>query len=185
MSELLLVTGGAGYFGTLLVERIREAGHSVRIFDINDADERPAGVEMVRGDIRDPAAVRRAVEGASVIHHNVALVPLAKDKAAFWSVNRDGTRNLLEAALGAGTRKIVHMSSSAVYGAPDRNPVDDSTVPRPQEDYGRAKLAAEELCHEFVARKLDVTIVRPRTIMGHGRLGIMQILFEWIRHPAV
>jgi nucleoside-diphosphate-sugar epimerase len=181
MSELHLVTGGAGYFGTLLVERLHRAGLRVRIFDINDAEERPAGVEMVRGDIRDLGAVRQALEGASVVHHNVALVPLAKDKTAFWSVNRDGTRHVLEASVAAKVRKVVHMSSSAVFGAPDRNPVDDSTVPRPREDYGRAKLAAESLCKEFAARGLDVTIIRPRTIMGHGRLGIMQILFEWVR----
>jgi nucleoside-diphosphate-sugar epimerase len=181
MSELHLVTGGAGYFGTLLVDRVRRAGMRVRIFDVNEADERPADVEMVRGDIRDPQAVRRAVEGVHVVHHNVAMVPLAKDKDAFWSVNRDGTRHLLEAALSAKARKVVHMSSSAIFGAPEKNPVDDATVPRPQEDYGRAKLAAEELCHEFAGRGLDVSIIRPRTIMGHGRLGIMQILFEWVR----
>ena len=136
---------------------------------------------MFRGDIRDPAAVRRALEGVSVVHHNVAMVPLAKDKEAFWSVNRDGTRHLLDAAVSAKVRKVVHMSSSAVFGAPDRNPVDERTPPRPQEDYGRAKLGAEDLCHEHSARGLDVTIIRPRTIMGHGRLGIMQILFEWVR----
>jgi nucleoside-diphosphate-sugar epimerase len=91
---------------------------------------------------------------------------------------------LLEAALAAGARKVVHMSSSAIYGAPERNPVDESTRPTPGEEYGRAKLAAEVICREFRARNLDVTIVRPRTIMGHGRLGIMQILFEWIRQGA-
>ena len=181
MAGLTLVTGGAGYFGTLLVARLVQAGERVRIFDLNDAEDAPASVERIRGDIRDAAAVARACEGGDVIHHNVAMVPLAKDKAAFWSVNRDGARNLLEAALSAKTRKVVSMSSSAVVGAPSHNPVDDSTVPNPQEDYGRAKLAAEELCHEHVARGLDVTIIRPRTIMGHGRLGIMQILFEWVR----
>jgi nucleoside-diphosphate-sugar epimerase len=181
MSELHLVTGGAGYFGTLLVERLREAGKRVRIFDVNDAETRAPDVEMVRGDIRDASAVRAAVEGADVVHHNVAMVPLAKDKTAFWTVNRDGTRNLLEAAQAARTRKVVNMSSSAVFGAPDRNPVDDATPPRPQEEYGRAKLAAEDLCRSYAARGLDVTIIRPRTIMGHGRLGIMQILFEWVR----
>ncbi len=181
MSEIHLVTGGAGYFGTLLVARLHAAGMRVRIFDVNEADERPADVEMVRGDIRDPQAVRRALQGVAVVHHNVAMVPLAKDRQAFWTVNRDGTRHLLEAALSAGVRKVVHMSSSAVFGAPARNPVDDATVPRPQEDYGRAKLAAEELCHEYTQRGVDVTIIRPRTILGHGRLGIMQILFEWIR----
>ncbi|HEV7558793.1 MAG TPA: NAD-dependent epimerase/dehydratase family protein [Kofleriaceae bacterium] len=175
-----LVTGGAGYFGTVLVDKLVAAGEAVRIFDINEAIDRPAGVDMVVGDIRDAAAVRRACEGVSVVHHNVAMVPLAKDKAAFWSVNRDGTKNLLEAALAARVSKVVHMSSSAIFGAPDRNPVDDDTPPRPQEDYGRAKLAAEALCHDHAARGLDITIIRPRTIMGHGRLGIMQILFEWI-----
>jgi nucleoside-diphosphate-sugar epimerase len=181
MSEVHLVTGGAGYFGTLLVQKIRARGHRVRVFDLNEVDERPDGVEVVRGDIREAAAVRRACEGVAVVHHNVALVPLAKDKSAFFAVNRDGTRHLLDAALQAGVRKVIHMSSSAVFGAPLRNPVDEATVPRPQEDYGRAKLAAETLCREWVARGLDVTIIRPRTIMGHGRLGIMQILFEWVR----
>jgi nucleoside-diphosphate-sugar epimerase len=180
MSELHLVTGGAGYFGSVLVARLAARGHRVRIFDLNDAEDRPAGVEMVRGDIRDTSAVLRACDGAAVIHHNVAMVPLAKDKAAFWSVNEGGTKNVLEAALRAKVGKVVHMSSSAVFGVPARNPVDDTIEPAPQEDYGRAKLAAEHQVRESVARGLDVTIVRPRTIMGHGRLGIMQILFEWI-----
>jgi nucleoside-diphosphate-sugar epimerase len=181
MSELNLVTGGAGYFGTLLVSRLREAGARVRIFDINDVDDRPTDVQVIRGDIRDAAAVRRAVDGVDVVHHNVAMVPLAKDKTAFFSVNRDGTHNLLRSAIDARVRKVIHMSSSAVFGAPEHNPVDDATTPRPQEDYGRAKLDAEKLCGDFAKRGLDVTIVRPRTIMGHGRLGIMQILFEWVR----
>ena len=181
MSELQLVTGGAGYLGTLLVEHLLRAGHRVRIFDIRPLDEPLAGVEQVIGDIRDAMAVRRACDGCSVVHHNVALVPLAKDREAFWSVNRDGAHNLLQAALEVGVRKVVAMSSSAVFGVPEHNPVDESMPPRPQEDYGRAKLAAEKLCAEYVARGLDITIIRPRTILGHGRLGIMQILFEWIR----
>jgi nucleoside-diphosphate-sugar epimerase len=181
MNELHVVTGGAGYFGSRLAERLHGSGKRVRIFDVNEAEGLPSDIERIRGDIRDAEAVRVALRGASVVHHNVALVPLAKDKAAFWSVNRDGTRQLLEAAFRARVRKVVHMSSSAVFGAPERNPVDDRTAPHPQEDYGRAKLAAEDLCREYVARGLDVTIIRPRTIMGHGRLGIMQILFEWVR----
>jgi nucleoside-diphosphate-sugar epimerase len=181
MSELHLVTGGAGYFGSRLAELLLESAKRVRVFDVNDATGLSSDVERVRGDIRDASAVRAAVQGVSVVHHNVAMVPLAKDKAAFWSVNYDGTRQLLEAAFDARVRKVVHMSSSAVFGAPDRNPVADGAIPNPQEDYGRAKLAGEDLCRAYVARGLDVTIVRPRTIMGHGRLGIMQILFEWVR----
>ena len=181
MSELHLVTGGSGYFGCLLVSRLLEAGHRVRVFDRNDAEDRPAVVEFLRGDVRDADAVAEAVRGVQVVHHNVALVPLAKDKQAFWEVNRDGTRNLLQASHDAGVRKVVNTSSSAIFGVPERNPVTEEMAPSPQEDYGRAKLAGEQLCRDFAERGLDVTSIRPRTIMGHGRLGIMQILFEWVR----
>jgi nucleoside-diphosphate-sugar epimerase len=180
VSGVHLVTGGAGYFGTLLVDALVRVGKQVRILDVHDA-VLPDGVEKIRADIRDAAAVDRACQGVEVIHHNVALVPLAKDRTGFVEVNVDGTENLLRAAHQHGVHKVVSMSSSAVYGAPERNPVDDQTPRRPVEDYGRAKLAAEELCGRWVERGLDVTIVRPRTIMGHGRLGIMQILFEWVR----
>lgn len=175
-----LVTGGAGYFGTLLVDALVKEGKRVRILDIHDADL-PAGVEKHRADIRDRNAVERACEDVEVVHHNVALVPLAKDKEAFWEVNEGGTRNLLDAAKKQGVRKVVSMSSSAVYGAPDKNPVDDATPTNPGEDYGKAKLGAERLCHAYAKDGLDITLIRPRTIMGHGRLGIMQILFEWVR----
>jgi nucleoside-diphosphate-sugar epimerase len=180
-SDLTLVTGGAGYFGCVIAEKLLRRGERVRVFDIAKMDTPPAGFEVVQGDIRDRAAVERACEGVAVIHHNVAQVPLAKDRQAFFSVNRDGTENLLRAALSRGVRKVIHTSSSAVFGAPTHNPVTESTPPRPQEAYGAAKLEAEKLAQQYAKRGLDVTIVRPRTIMGHGRLGIMQILFEWIR----
>ncbi len=177
---LNLVTGGAGYFGSLLVDRLVEAGERVRIFDLNDADDRPAGVEFQRGDIRDLEACRRACAGAAAVYHCVAQVPLAKDKELFWSVNRDGTRNILQASRDAKVGKVVYLSSSAVFGVPDSAPITPATPPKPAEDYGAAKLAGEALCREFADAGLDVSIVRPRTIMGHGRLGIMQIVFEWI-----
>lgn len=181
MSDLHLVAGGSGYFGCLLVRRLREGGERVRVFDRIDVPDRAADVDFARGDVRDLDAVRRAVDGVAVVHHNVAQVPLAKDAEAFWSVNVGGTENVLRAAREAGVRKVVYTSSSAVFGVPPRNPVDDTVVPRPQEAYGRAKLAGEEACRAYIARGLDVSIVRPRTILGHDRLGIMQILFEWVR----
>ena len=177
---MMLVTGGAGYFGHLLVKKLVAAGHPVRVFDLNDLDDRPDGVEVIRGDIRDREAIGRACQGASIVFHNVAQVPLAKDRKLFWSVNRDGTRNLLEASLAAGVGKVVYTSSSAVFGVPKSNPVTEATDPTPMEAYGRAKYDGEKLCHDFEQKGLDVSIIRPRTIMGHGRLGIFQILFDWI-----
>ena len=176
-----LVTGGAGFFGTVLVGRLLERGHTVRILDLHRPDPLPNGVTMIQGDVRDVAAVREACDGVDVIHHNVALVPLAKDTLGFRTVNEGGTKNVLEAALHLGVKKVVHMSSSAIYGAPKDNPVNEDTPARAGEEYGEAKRQAEEICRVYRAGGVDVTIIRPRTIMGHGRLGIMQILFEWIR----
>ncbi len=179
-----LVTGGSGYFGALLVRHLVAAGHVVRVLDLDDADDRPTGVAFVRADIRDPPAVAEAVRGVDVVFHNVAQVPLARDARLFRSVNVDGTEVLLRACAGEGVGKVVHTSSSAVFGVPEHNPVLPSTVPSPVEAYGHAKLAAEWACLAAVGRGLDVTIVRPRTILGHGRLGIFGILFDWVADGA-
>ncbi|MDJ0868906.1 MAG: NAD-dependent epimerase/dehydratase family protein [Myxococcota bacterium] len=179
--SLALVTGGSGYFGCLLRDRLLHAGRRVRVFDLVDSDDRPPEVEYQGGDIRDEAAVRRACEGVDAVFHNVAQVPLARDRELFDSVNRQGTENLLRGAAEAGVRKVVHTSSSAVFGVPPHNPVDEHTTPRPGEAYGRAKLDAERCVERWVREAgLDVTTIRPRTILGHGRLGIFQILFDWV-----
>jgi nucleoside-diphosphate-sugar epimerase len=175
-----LVTGGAGYFGDLLVHRLCASGYKVRIFDIHKPEDIFPEVQVIQGDIRDKQAITIACEGIDIVFHNVAQVPLAKDKALFWSVNRDGTRNMLEACVAENVRKVIYNSSSAIYGVPKSNPVTEETEPAPRENYGRAKLAGESLCWEYARRGLDVSIIRPRTILGHGRLGIFQILFEWI-----
>jgi nucleoside-diphosphate-sugar epimerase len=181
MAGRVLVTGGAGYFGTALIEALRVRGGMVRALDLAIDPALPEDVEYIRADIRDRDAVARACRDVEAVHHCVAHVPLARDRALFVSVNADGTRVLLEGARRAGVRKVVHLSSSAVYGVPERNPVTAETPPRPREAYGRAKLEAEHECARAVAGGLDVTIIRPRTILGHGRLGIFQILFEWVR----
>lgn len=177
----VLVTGGSGYLGELTTRAAAERGDRVRVLDLVENQDRPGHVEFVRADIRDLRAVERAVQGVEVVHHQVAQVPLAKDRAQFHGVNVDGTRILLECALQAGVRKVVLVSSSAIYGVPTRNPVTLATPPNPREAYGRAKLDGEELAAHYVARGLEVAIVRPRTVLGLGRLGIFQILFEWVR----
>lgn len=183
MTRTVLVTGGSGYFGTLLAEAALARGDHVRVFDLEPPVE-TGSVEFVQGDIRDLDLVRKACAGVDVALHNVAQVPLAKDHAAFWSVNVVGTANLLLAARDAGVGKVVHTSSSAIFGIPAHNPVTEDTPGRPLESYGRAKLYAETLCHEAAAAGLDVTVIRPRTILGHGRLGIMAILFEFVAEGA-
>jgi nucleoside-diphosphate-sugar epimerase len=179
-----LVTGGNGFFGTLLVDRLVQRGHEVRVLDITTASDFYEGVSYMQGDIRDRTAVMTAVDGCDVIFHNVAMVPLSRDESELRSVNVDGTAVVLAAAQATGVDKIVHTSSSAIFGVPSSNPVGPTTVPKPEEPYGHAKLAAEWACLAAVAEGLDVTIVRPRTILGHGRLGIFGILFDWIADGA-
>ena len=175
---LALVTGGSGYFGCTVVASLRQRGWRVRVFDQLDVPDRHLDVQFERGDIRDSAAVRRACRGVDVVHHNVAQVPVAKNARLFESVNVGGLRVLLEACQAEHVRKIVNVSSSAVFGVPERNPVDATVLPRPREAYGRAKLEAEHVAQQWIDRGLDITTVRPRTILGHGRLGIFQIVFE-------
>jgi nucleoside-diphosphate-sugar epimerase len=175
-----LVTGGSGYLGSLIVQALVQQGARVRVLDLVDAPDRPANVEFVPADLRSPHAVRVACRDVSVVFHAAAQVPLAKDRELFWSVNCDGSRNLMEACLTAGVQKIVHISSSAVYGIPRENPVTELSERKPVEQYGKSKLAAEEICHNYIQRGLDITTIRPRTIIGPGRLGLMQIIFEWV-----
>lgn len=180
--ETVLVTGGSGYFGSLLSRAAIAKGYNVRVFDLNDPmDEDSNRLEFTKGDIRDPEAVRKACKGVDIVLHNVAQVPLAKDPELFRSVNHIGTQITLENALNAGVKKVVYTSSSAVFGVPESNPITESTTPKPAESYGQAKLYGEDLCKQYVAKGLNVSIVRPRTILGHGRLGIFQVLFEWVR----
>lgn len=175
-----LVTGGAGYFGSCLLRRLVEAGWACRSLDLSESDELPEQVEQVQADIRNRGAIRAAVRGMDAVFHCVAMVPLARDRAAFDSVNTGGTRMLLEASLDAGVGKVIYVSSSAVYGVPAELPVTEATALHAAEPYGHSKLEAESACGEFAARGLDVSIIRPRTILGHGRLGIFQVLFDWI-----
>jgi nucleoside-diphosphate-sugar epimerase len=180
----ILVTGGSGYFGSLLAARALSQGDAVRIFDINAPGPQVDAAEYFQGDVRDIEALRAACDGVDVVFHNVAQVPLAKDRELFDAVNVTGTANVLVAARDANVAKVVHTSSSAIFGIPEQNPVTEETPGHPLEAYGRAKLQAEHLCHDAAASGLDVSIIRPRTILGHGRLGIIALLFEFVADGA-
>ena len=179
-NKRILVTGGSGFLGMEIVKSLLKQGHFVSILDINPPHLSHANLTFIEGDIRDSRTVGMALDGIDVVEHAVAQVPLAKNKELFSSVNFFGTENLLKNALKKKIKKLVYISSSAVFGIPKFNPVTRETRPTPMEEYGKAKYLAEQLCHSYQKKSLDITIVRPRTIVGPGRLGIFQLLFEWI-----
>ena len=176
----VLVTGGSGYFGSLLIEKLLQNGFQVGSLDINKPTAQEKDIEFHRVDVRDKNSLFQHTKNYDIIFHNVAQVPLAKNKILFKQVNIDGTSNICEAALKNNIGKIVYTSSSAIYGVPQKNPVDENTVPLPGEEYGLAKLQGEKICEKFSRKGLSVSIIRPRTILGHGRLGIFSILFQWL-----
>lgn len=177
-----LVTGGSGFLGNLIVRRLLEKGETVKILDIWKAKNNHSEVEFIDCDIRNREGVSRAMKNIDIVHHNVALVPLTKSGKKFWDVNVTGTQIAAEEALKAGVQGFVHMSSSAVYGAVDCFPINEDTHTKPIEIYGRAKLAGENVVKSIINNtNLPLIIIRPRTILGEGRLGIFQILFDWIK----
>lgn len=178
-----LVTGGTGFLGTHTIAALREAGARVRALDYRPPlGATESDVEYVTCDLRDGAAVGAACAGVEGVFHLAALPSIARGRqATYEAINVGGTRNVLSAAYEHGVRKMVYVSSSTVYGVPDHCPLreDDPLVPRGP--YSRTKLAAEGLCAEFVQRGMACSIIRPRVIIGPGRLGIFSLLFERIR----
>jgi nucleoside-diphosphate-sugar epimerase len=96
-------------------------------------------------------------------------------------MNLAAVRHVLDGARAAGVRKVVHVSSSGVYGVPTTVPVGEDHPQRPLGAYGESKIAAERLCADAVARGLDVTVLRPMSLFGPWMTGVFLLLFEWVR----
>ncbi|MFO0840147.1 MAG: NAD(P)-dependent oxidoreductase [Phycisphaerae bacterium] len=183
---MILVTGSAGLLGRELVSQLAEEGPTVRGVDLAEPPGPPC--ESMRGDLRDAAVCRSACDGVEAIVHAAALqhhsdVPRFGCER-FFAANVSMTRTLLDAALAAGVARIVLVSSDMVYGMPAACPLDESHAPRPIGPYGRSKLESERICEAARARGMRVTILRPRLIIGPGRLGVLRRLFDRIRAGA-
>ena len=188
MSQKLLITGGTGFLGCHIAPRFLREGWTVRLFDLAELDEpelldaqREGRVEVMHGDVSDAAAVERACHGVEAVVHTAAALPIQGDRDKIMAVNVEGTNNALQSALKAGARKAVHISTTAVYGVPKIHPLFEESPIVPLGLYGISKVEAEARCDRARDAGLDVTIIRPKTFIGTGRLGIFQILFEWIR----
>jgi len=180
---LWAISGGAGFLGLHLARRLLADGHEVRTLDLAPLDDPQLerSVDELRGDVRSVRDVRRLVDGARVLVHAAAALPIQASRESIRSVNVGGTATLLAAAAEAGVERHVLVSSTAVYGVPRVHPIDEDAPLVGVGWYGESKIEAEEVTREFGRRGLEFTIVRPKTFIGPERLGVFEILFDWIR----
>jgi nucleoside-diphosphate-sugar epimerase len=177
---LWAISGGAGFLGLHLSRRLLADGHDVRSLDVVPLDdaELESSVQELRGDIRDVGQVEQLVAGADVVVHAAAALPIQASRESIRSVNVTGTENVLRAAHDAGVRRVVFISSTAVYGVPEKHPIEEDDPLVGVGWYGESKIDAEALCR---VAAVETTIVRPKTFIGPERLGVFEILFDWIR----
>ncbi|MDQ5822086.1 MAG: NAD-dependent epimerase/dehydratase family protein [Actinomycetota bacterium] len=181
---LWAITGGAGFLGLHVSRRLLADGHDVRSLDVAPLDdaELERSVEELRGDIRDIARVRELCAGADVVVHAAAALPIRASRESIRSVNVGGTENVVLAARQAGVGRLVLVSSTAVYGVPDKHPIEEGDPLVGVGHYGESKIDAERLVRVANgAGGLGTVIIRPKTFVGAERLGVFEILFDWIR----
>lgn len=133
---------------------------------------------FVSADVRDTAAMTAAFRTADVVIHSAAALPSHR-AAEIRSVDVDGTKSVVEAAQRAGVDRLVHISSTAVYGLPRRCPTPEDYPCTPVDAYSAAKLAAESVVLRCREQGLCAPILRPKTFLGSERLGLFAMLFEW------
>ena len=174
-----LVTGGAGFLGVHLCRGLIEREQQITAFDRADFpdDERVDGVNVIKGDVRDAEQLAKSFKGIDYVVHAAAALAL-ESPDEIRSINAEGTRVVLAAAARAGVRRVVYVGTTAVYGMPRFHPIAEDAPLDPIGDYGIAKAAAERYC--VAARGVETVRIRPKSFIGMGRLGIFQLLFEWI-----
>ena len=176
------ITGGAGFLGINLTRFLLKKGHRVVSFDISlkyDYPEKNNDMVIVKqGDIRDIDAVRAAMTGCDIVVHSAAALPLYSEED-IHTTDIDGTRNVLQAAHEANIKRVIQISSTAVYGIPDHHPLIEDDKLIGVGPYGVAKIDAEKACEEFREKGMIIPILRPKSFIGPERLGVFALFYDW------
>ena len=177
MTGRCLVTGASGFIGGHLVERLVEQGTPVRCLARAESDTgrlRRLGVQIAVGDLTDAGSVRSAADGCEYVLHCAALVSDWATVPEMRRVNVQGTRNVLDAALAASTRRVIHFSSTDVYGHPGTREIDETYRPRRVSNwYSRTKLEAERELTQARRGAVETVILRPATIFGPRSVNVV------------
>jgi nucleoside-diphosphate-sugar epimerase len=179
----VLVTGGAGFFGGILKNRLLAGGAQVVSVDLVPDNAQHPSLTSIQADIRDENAMRAIFSTHSfnaVFHIAAQLGHGSVSREFLWSSNVDGTRVIAQCARDAGVKKLIFTSSNCLWASNMGRPVREDDPPAPADLYGESKLEGELLLQKF-AGSLDVVVLRCPTIIDSGRLGLLAILFEFIR----
>lgn len=182
LGHRVLVTGGAGFLGINLVRALLARGYEVSSLDLEPFDyvDCKDRIRAFRGDIRDQAAVRGAIEGCDLVVHCAAALPLYSPHD-IHTTDVEGSRTVMQAAVDAKVSRAVHISSTAVYGIPDHHPLVEDDPMIGVGPYGVAKVEAEAVCASFRAQGLCVPILRPKSFIGPERLGVFALFYDWAK----
>ncbi len=172
-----LVTGGSGYLGSSIIKFIKNKKHNVLNLDTNSNNQ----IDTIKADVLNYEKLKSIFinNKIDVVIHNIAKVPITKNKKDFYEVNVLGTKNIIELSKKFKIKKFIFISSSAVYGIPNHLPITEKSEKIPVEPYGISKKIAEDECFKNFS-DLNICIIRPRTIIGKKRFGIFSVLFDWI-----
>ncbi|ABK77635.1 nucleoside-diphosphate-sugar epimerase [Cenarchaeum symbiosum A] len=165
------VTGGAGFIGGHIARHLLDRGHSVTVIDSNDAVDLEGRVELHRADIRDAAALRRALDGTDGVFHQAALVSVQEsfsNQELYHQVNVNGTENVLAASLDLGI-KTVWASSSSIYGDATSLPIGEDSVRDPVTPYGETKAQGEVLADKYASMGARIVSLRYFNVYGRGQ----------------
>ena len=176
-----LVTGGSGYVGNFIVNRLSDMGEEVISLDVIQSNNKINNVEYVIGSVLDKELINSLVSSCDYVHHNAALVPLTKSGSMFAKTNVYGTETILKKSIQHNIKHFSHMSSSAVFGIQDSDsPFTNLSRRNPVDTYGKSKKEAEDIVLAAMSADIKTTfsIIRPRTILGPNRLGIFELLFK-------
>jgi len=178
----VMITGGAGFLGINLVRYLRARGYEVTSLDLAPFDypDMADRIRTVTGDIRNRSDVDEAMEGAELVVHTAAALPLYRPED-IYTTDVEGTRTVLESAQAAGVRRVIHISSTAVYGIPDHHPLLETDRLIGVGPYGEAKVKAEEVCTSFRGKGMVVPIIRPKSFIGPERLGVFALFYDWAK----
>lgn len=168
MAQKVFITGGAGFIGLTIAKMFSAKGFGVRLFDLVAPPESIG--EYKRGTIMYPDDIIRAMQGCDYVIHLAAMLGVKKtedNRLACLDVNIQGTRNVLDACIRTGIKKVIFASSSEVYGEPLRNPIDETHPTVPKSVYAATKLAGEEYTRAYKQKfNLDFSIVRFFNVYG-------------------